>query len=463
MPGLERPGRNRMKSSNHFNNYLIMKKVLIALAVILSVQVAGAQVKSAADAKKAVESAEAAAQNPKKAEKPATWIKVGQAYVDAYNSPYGNAWVGAGQQELALIMGGEKPSSTETVELMGEPYTKEIYAEKNFYFSRAGVLTMIEVTKPVFEFDALAKALDAYKKAYSVDVKHSKTKDVSAGIQNVAAKYLDAGMTQYMLGNFAGANKNFAAAAAASETEPLSVVDTTANYNAGFTAWMLEDYASAKGFFQKCVDVKYYEDGEVFAKLSDCYSKLGDKENAKNVLEEGFKAFPQSQSILIGLINFYIESGDDTDRLFSLLDEAKKNEPNNASLYYVEGNIHNQLGDTEEAIAAYEEANKVDPNYEYGFIGIGILYYNQALDLQTKAQEEMDDTKYMELVAQFETALKNAIEPFEKAYSISKTNEIKVNIAEYLKNIYYRFRDENADYKAGYDKYNEVVSTGNPL
>lgn len=439
-----------------------MKKILIALAVILSVQVAGAQVKSAADCKKAVESAEAAAQNPKKAVKPATWLKLGDTYVDAYNSPFGNAWVGAGQQELMLIMGGEKPASTETVELMGEPYTKETYAERNYYFNAGGILAVIEVTKPVYE-DALAKALEAYKKAYEVDVKHSKDKDVAAGIQNVASKYLDAGMTKYMLGDIKAANKYFIAASEASLTEPLNVVDTTATYNAGFTSWSLQDYATAAEYFQKCIDASYFEDGEVYAKLSDCYSKMGDAEKAKNTLEDGFKAFPQSQSILIGLINFYIESGDDTDRLFALLDEAKKNEPNNASLYYVEGNIHNQLGDTDAAIAAYEEANKVDPNYEFGFIGIGIMYYNQALDLQTKAQEELDDEKYMALVAQFETALKNAIEPFEKAYEVSKDNSIKVNVAEYLKNIYYRFSSENADYKAKYERYAEVVSTGNPL
>lgn len=439
-----------------------MKKILIALAVILSVQVAGAQVKSAADSKKAVESAEAATQNPKKALKPATWLKLGNAYMDAYNAPFGNAWVGAGQQELLLIMGGEKPASTETVELMGEPYTKEIYAEKNFYFNAGGVLSMIEVTKPVYD-DALAKALEAYKKAYEIDVKHSKDKDVASGLKNVAMKYLDEGMTQYMLGNIKAANASFRAASAASETTPLNVIDTTATYNAGFTSWSLQDYSSAVTYFKKCIDAKYFEEGEVFAKLADCYTKLDDNENAKNTLEEGFKTFPQSQSILIGLINFYLESGDDTDRLFTLLDEAKKNEPNNASLYYVEGNIHNQLGDTEAAIAAYEESNKVDPNYEYGFIGIGILYYNQALDLQTKAQEELDDAKYMALVEEFETALKNAIDPFEKAYEVSKNNDIRVNIAEYLKNIYYRFRDQSPEYQAKYEKYDQVVATGNPL
>ena len=68
-----------------------MKKILIALAVLLSVQVADAQVKSPADSKKAVEAAEAASQNPKKAVKVATWTKLAGAYVEAFNAPAGNA------------------------------------------------------------------------------------------------------------------------------------------------------------------------------------------------------------------------------------------------------------------------------------------------------------------------------------------------------------------------------------
>ena len=54
--------------------------------------------------------------------------------------------------------------------------------------------------------------------------------------------------------------------------------------------------------------------------------------------------FPQSQGVLIGLINYYINSGENTDRLFELISAAKSNEPNNASLYYVEGNVNLHLG-----------------------------------------------------------------------------------------------------------------------
>ena len=68
----------------------------------------------------------------------------------------------------------------------------------------------------------------------------------------------------------------------------------------------------------------------------------------------------------------------------------------------------------------------------------------------------------MALVAEFEKDLKACIEPFEKAYSITKDDSIKVNIAEYLKNAYYRFSSSDEASKAAYDKYAEIVSTGVP-
>ena len=67
-----------------------MKKILIALAVLASMQTVDAQIKAVNDARKAVASAEEAAQNPKKAAKAATWMKLAQAYVTAYDAPTAN-------------------------------------------------------------------------------------------------------------------------------------------------------------------------------------------------------------------------------------------------------------------------------------------------------------------------------------------------------------------------------------
>ena len=78
-----------------------MKRILIALAVLLSVQVADAQMtKSPEAAKKAVESAKVAAENPKKATKVVTWLKLANSYVDAYNAPTGNLFLNTPRMQL---------------------------------------------------------------------------------------------------------------------------------------------------------------------------------------------------------------------------------------------------------------------------------------------------------------------------------------------------------------------------
>ena len=75
-----------------------MKKILLAIAVLLTVQLADAQVKSPEAAKKAIDAAQAAADNAKKATKVATWLKLATAYTDAYNAPKGSAWLGASKR-----------------------------------------------------------------------------------------------------------------------------------------------------------------------------------------------------------------------------------------------------------------------------------------------------------------------------------------------------------------------------
>ena len=434
-----------------------MKRILIALAVLLAVQVADAQVKSADAAKKAVEAAEKAAQDSKKNTKVATWLKLATTYMDAYEAPAGNVLLNSPRVQLQMMMGGEKPVSVEEAMVDGTPFKKEVYTNKNLYFDATDVLRIVEVTQPVYE-DALAKALEAYVKAYEVDVKKSKEKDIKEGIQNVAQKYFVDGMNQYSLGNYTVAADLLVKSAVASETAPSSVVDTTCLYNAAYIYWAAKDLESAKKYFEKCLEHEYYyENGEVFAKLGDIYFNLGDKAKGVETLEKGFVKFPQSQSILIGLINYYLESGENADRLFELIAEAKKNEPNNVSLYYVEGNIYKQLGDYEKALAAYKSCADVDPNYDFGYHGQGALYYDMAVDVSEKASNELDDAKYAALVKEYEQYLLNAIEPFEKAFEVTKNDQVKLNAAEYLKNIYYRFSSVEDKYMQGYNKYNEYV------
>jgi len=437
-----------------------MKKIFLVLALVASMQVfdAQAQVKSPAAAKSAVEKAEAATTNPKQNQKPATWIKYGKALLDAYNAPAGNVWVGMSRQELQVLGGGDKPLAESVAEVGGRQMTKVEYENKNLYFNENGLLEVIEVTNPVVE-GALDKALAAFTEAAKLDPANKKKKDIDNGLKEVAEKYSSDAYNAYSFGKMADASTYFEKAAAAAATAPLNQIDTNSIYNAGFTAQTAGDNARAKEFYSKCLSFGYHgTDGDTYAKMADVCDKLGDKEAAKNYLEEGFKAYPQSQGILVGLINYYVTSGSNTERLFELLDEAKKNEPNNASLYYVEGQAYKQLGDLDKAAKAYDESAAKDPKYVFAYIGKGQMYYDKALELQEKAQSELDDTKYMALVQEFEVTLKKCIEPFEQAYVVCEDPAIKSTIAEYLKQIYYRFRDQDPKCQAGYEKYNALLN-----
>ncbi len=431
-----------------------MKKIMILLALVAGMQLANAQ-KSADAVKKAVESAQAASQDAKKATKVATWMNLAKASMEAYNAPMLNGWAGAGRQELQVLMNGVKVVST-TEEVIGEnAYTVDHYKNCDYYFNQAGVLQMIVVTKPYVK-NALEIALDAYSKAASVDPKGSKTKDIVAGIQKVADAYQNEAINSYTFGKYEEASDAFAKSAAAAATSPLCKVDSTCLYNSALTAFMAQKWEKAKQGMQKCIDINYLEKGEVFAKLADCEKALGDTTACKAALEKGFAVCPDNQSILVGLINLYLETNDDPEKLFTLLDKAKENEPGNASLYYVEGNIRKQLGQIDAAVAAYGKCAEVNPSYEFGFIGQGLLYYDEAVKLQEKAQNEFNDRKYMELVEQMDKTLKLAIPAFEKAFETTQQPATKVGVAEYLKNIYFRYRDQD-DFQAKYDQFNEYV------
>ena len=198
--------------------------------------------------------------------------------------------------------------------------------------------------------------------------------------------------------------------------------------------------------------------GDVHSTLAESYKASGDTLKAKDVLAAGFTKYPTSQSILVSLINIYQESNDDPNKILDLIKVAQSNEPSNASLYYAEGNIYKKMGEYAKAYAAYDKSQSVDPNYFFAPFAKGDCYYSEALDYQNKANYERDDAKYEEYIKLMEAALENAIEPFEKAFSITQDKDFQVACAEYLKNIFFRFRDKSEEYKAKYDKYNDFTS-----
>lgn len=435
-----------------------MKNILIAVALLLSVNIF-AQTKEVSEALKLYQKAKEETQHPKKTLNPATWIKLSDALVSVYDAPIKSIWPGATRLDLKLLLNEQKIDRTEERKYQDQTYSVDIYPDKELIYSQDGVLAAWMLTKVYMEGDLLGDAVKALEKAVELDTKGAKTKEISDKLLAIKNRFQNEAMSSYTLGNYKKASGNFEAAAAIGTNKLVNKVDTVLTYYAGLTASMSKEPARAIKFFNMALENGYDAKGDAFSYLAESYKAENDMEKAKGILEQGFSKYPTNQSILVSLINAFLESNDDPNKILDLIKKAQENEPNNASLYYAEGNVWKNLKEMEKALECYKKSIDTDPNYYFGSFAIGAAYYDRAVDIQTKATEEMDDAKYEVLVKQLEEQLEAAIAPFESCFSICPDQEIKAVVAEYLKNIYFRFREKSEEYKTNYEKYNSFLES----
>ncbi|HPV88541.1 MAG TPA: tetratricopeptide repeat protein, partial [Bacteroidales bacterium] len=297
----------------------------------------------------------------------------------------------------------------------------------------------------------------AYSKAAELDTRGSSKSNIQEGLTFIANNYINDAMAAYTLGDYTDASLKFEKSFVAASHPALNVVDTTIVYYVGLTALMDKDYPRAVTFFNKCLEMNFESAGDTYANLAEAYKQNGDVEKSKELLSEGFTKFPDSQSILVALINVYLESNDDPNKVLEFIQRAQENEPNNPSLYYAEGNVLKNLGKFEDAVRMYEKSIEIDPDFFFGYFQLGQAYYDKAVDIQTAASDELDDNKYMKMVEELDMTLEKAIAPFEKSFELIQDEEIRIVVVEYLKNIYFRLRTKSPEYEASYEKYNKIM------
>ncbi len=419
-----------------------------------SLQVAFAQ-KPAAEMQKNVDKALEATKDAKKGAKPATWMKLAEAYMAAYNNPVTNITMGIDKATFQM-MNKEKPLSVSNVTIEGQPFEKMEFSNVDVYFNPAGLLAIINVTHPSIEGDALCEAAKAYTKAYELGEKAEK---VDPKLQEIANKYYEDAYSAYQLSNMAKASDLFKGAADVSMMAPCSAPNYDAAYNAAFTAVAAQNYDRAEEYFNLCLKNGYTSDGNIYANLSQCALAKADTLAAKNYLATGLTQFPENESVLTSLINLYLQTNEDPEKIVELLDEAKKVMPDNPSLYYVEGNIYVGVKNYDKAVAAYDKALEIQPAYDFAYYGKGNVALKKAEDLiaERDALDVREWKKYDELNEQVTEVYKGAVEPFEKCYEVSQNEAVKASAADFLKRLCFTLRNVDPQYQEGYDKWSKIV------
>lgn len=434
-----------------------MKQILLTVAMLAVALTAGAQNKD--QLLSSIDKAKAATENEKKAANPNTWIKYGDAFLDAYNSLFGDQWIGISKTE-AMLLGGSKPLSEEQVQLNGAAYTVEHYEFRDLYYNAGGVLEVVIITKPIMDEDLLVQAREAYLKAAEVDAKGSKAKALNEKLVMLRDKFVNDAMSYYTLGDVEKAAFYFEESLPCSENPVVNAVDSMIVYYTGVAYNAIGNKEKAKKYFDECLSIGYDQKGDVASALADIAKSEGNTDLAKQYLNDAFAKYPASQSVLVSLINLYMETNDDPQKILDLIKAAQANEPGNASLIYAEGNVYKGLGDIDNAIKCYYRSTEVDPNYVYGIYSVGNTYFDEAIAIQDKmnALDINDVEGYDALQKEFEKYLEMSIEPFEKAFNMTEDKDVKIAVASALKQVFFRFRTRDAKYAEGYEKYNDYLT-----
>jgi tetratricopeptide (TPR) repeat protein len=211
------------------------------------------------------------------------------------------------------------------------------------------------------------------------------------------------------------------------------------------------DTEQQKVYLQKLIDARFNEPA-IYASMSRLYLEQKDTAKALSYIESGKKIFEDYLPLMEMESNIYIAQGK-IDELITKLGQDIEVIPDNEMLYYRRGLLHQNKGNTEKAEADYKKAIELKPDFLDATYSLGILYFNQAVDLTKAANAAKTNDEAVKGKEKYEAKFKQAQPYFEKAKELNakKTEEdlsLYSHTLNSLKQIYVRTNQM--------EKYNEV-------
>ena len=425
-----------------------MKKLLILAAALLTTA-AVAQNKEEEAVQKKIDRSNAAIADAKKSANIATWIDRANIYIDAATI-YTNKLIAGFAAEPVLAALGTA-SATETATVGGVEMTKYVFPFVEVYVGGDGTIQYWHATKEYIK-DALHEAYNNLAKAKEVAPKDfaRRAEQTVARLDN---QFQTDGRAAYGLGMPKIAARLFDGSFATREL--VGTIDTVSLFYAGVAYSDAQMYKEALDRFEKALSYGYVAEGSIYYYIGASQEQLDQKDKAIATFEAGFAKYPHNQAIMAGLINAYMVSGKNTDQLISIIKQAQEVDPKNASLYLVESNVWEKLGDKEKAEAAMIKATEIAPNDFNVFYNYAILKILQAETLMTAANKlDLNDTKnYNAMVEQAVASQKVAIAKLERAYEIDPNNEGAIDL---LRQLYFPRRDDSPEMLQRYQFFNDL-------
>ena len=284
--------------------------------------------------------------------------------------------------------------------------------------------------------EATQKAIDSYRKAMEFDVKGRYTEEVKQSIVAMYNAGLQLGVDAYQAKDYEKAIKYFQANGQLYDI--IGVVDTMGIYNSALAADLGGITDVAVENYVKCAEMGY--------ETEYCYNKsiviLSENEKYDKAIEVSKAArlaVPGSQAIIIAQLNVYLKA-DKYEEAELELEQAAKQSPDDANMWFALGVVKENLKKSDEAVAAYQKSLEVDPDFFNSNMNLAILYFGEASAMINAANDipVNEIEKYEKAKSDAMEVLKLSLPYFEKAYSLKPENR---NILLDLKEAYGQLND----------------------
>jgi tetratricopeptide (TPR) repeat protein len=291
--------------------------------------------------------------------------------------------------------------------------------------------------------NALVLSMESYLKAQELDVKKRYDTEIRIGLDRVQIQANTVGIDYYNNETFdlAGASFDLASLVA----KKFDIIDTMAIYNAAlcYEKASLNELAIER--YYDCAEIQY-QVPNVFLFISTLYRNDGNDEAALNTLQEARALYPREQSLIIEELNIYLTNGD-FEKAKANLELAAEQDPTNEILWFSLGSVFDNLGNIDEAIAAYSKAIGVKPDYFDANYNLGALYFNQAVQGINNANEmwkprmtSKEAAAQKKLEAEAKEMFSTAKPYLEMAFSV---NPEDIQTIRSLKDIYARTGEDD--------------------
>lgn len=247
------------------------------------------------------------------------------------------------------------------------------------------------------------KALEGREKAISLDSNDEHAENLGALNSMLAQFELNQGAMAWEAGNYAGAYDAF--------EKGLTYLpgDTTLLYYAGIAAINDNQFDKAVAKYVELVPIDEYSNNrQIVLDASRLYLQLGDTTNALKYAQIATEKHPEDAEIATHNIELNLMAGKEESILATLQSQAERS-PNDKTLQYYLGIAQASLKQDDEAIASYQKALAIDPEYLEANINLGAA-------ILTKGINYYNETNNKNLPqAQYEAEIKKAYEIFDSA------------------------------------------------